>query len=109
MRSGKLSFEVNFLRFSGSHIKTKGFWIGFFIKWISVLSMALKIKKRTVLSFIYGFLSTGLCFAGDQAEGIPEVKPLTEEERNWLSSYPDIKLAPDPEFKPIEFIDEMGK
>ena len=65
------SFEVNFLRFSGSHIKTKGFWIGFFIKWISVLSMALKIKKRAVLSFIYGFLSMGLCFAGDQAEGIP--------------------------------------
>ena len=71
--------------------------------------MALKIKKRAILSFIYGFLSTGLYFAGDQAEGIPEVKPLTEEERNWLSSYPDIKLAPDPEFNPIEFIDEMGK
>ena len=34
---------------------------------------------------------------------------LTLAEKNWLTSHPTIKLAPDPEFLPIEYIDEDGK
>lgn len=34
--------------------------------------------------------------------------PLTETERAWLQAHPTIRLAPDPEFKPIEFFDEDG-
>lgn len=30
---------------------------------------------------------------------------LTEAERAWLMAHPVIRLAPDPEFKPIEFFD----
>ena len=34
--------------------------------------------------------------------------PLTPEERSWLAEHPVIRLAPDPDFPPIEFIDEDG-
>jgi signal transduction histidine kinase/CheY-like chemotaxis protein len=33
---------------------------------------------------------------------------LSVEEKQWLSEHPSINLAPDPEFLPIEFIDEKG-
>lgn len=33
---------------------------------------------------------------------------LTQQERDWLESHPVIKLAPDPDFPPIEFLDENG-
>ena len=33
---------------------------------------------------------------------------LTTAERAWLVEHPVIRLAPDPDFAPIEFIDEMG-
>nr|WP_321501891.1 transporter substrate-binding domain-containing protein [uncultured Dethiosulfovibrio sp.] len=34
---------------------------------------------------------------------------LTEEERAWLREHPVIKLAPDRDFAPVEFIDEDGE
>lgn len=43
------------------------------------------------------------------AASAPEtVTPLTAEERAWLADHPVIRLAPDPDFPPIEFIDEEG-
>lgn len=33
---------------------------------------------------------------------------LTPEEQAWLADHPVIRLAPDPDFPPIEFIDEAG-
>jgi len=33
---------------------------------------------------------------------------LTPEERAWLQAHPVIRLAPDPEFRPIEFFDQNG-
>ncbi len=33
---------------------------------------------------------------------------LTPSEKDWLRNHPVIRLAPDPEFKPIEFFDEKG-
>ncbi len=33
---------------------------------------------------------------------------LTAEERAWLADHPEIRLAPDPDFPPIEFIDDDG-
>jgi diguanylate cyclase (GGDEF)-like protein/PAS domain S-box-containing protein len=35
--------------------------------------------------------------------------PLTAAERAWLTEHPVIRLAPDPDFPPIEFIDEQGR
>ena len=39
----------------------------------------------------------------------PEEYRLTEDEKAWLKAHPVIRLAPDPEFQPIEFFDENGK
>ena len=33
---------------------------------------------------------------------------LTDNEKAWLTAHPIIRLAPDPEFKPIEFFDKDG-
>lgn len=33
---------------------------------------------------------------------------LTKDETAWLKAHPVIRLAPDPEFKPIEFFDQNG-
>ena len=33
---------------------------------------------------------------------------LTQQEQDWLSAHPLIRLAPDPDFPPIEFIDQAG-
>jgi PAS domain S-box-containing protein len=33
---------------------------------------------------------------------------LTAEERSWLAAHPRIRLAPDPDFPPVEFFDEKG-
>jgi hypothetical protein len=33
---------------------------------------------------------------------------LSAKEKTWLASHPNIKLAPDPEFVPIEYFDENG-
>lgn len=38
----------------------------------------------------------------------PETTALTAEERAWLKSHPVLRLAPDPEFKPIEYFDQNG-
>jgi len=34
---------------------------------------------------------------------------LTQEEREWLSQHPVLRLAPDPNFPPIEYFDETGR
>jgi signal transduction histidine kinase/ABC-type amino acid transport substrate-binding protein len=33
---------------------------------------------------------------------------LTQKEKVWLQDHPEIKLSPDPDFLPIEYIDEKG-
>ena len=33
---------------------------------------------------------------------------LTPEEQAWLTEHPDIRLAPDPDFQPIEYLDNTG-
>lgn len=48
-------------------------------------------------------------FASAWAVQAPDISvPLTPEERAWLAEHPVIRLAPDPDFPPIEFIDEEG-
>ena len=42
------------------------------------------------------------------ASAIETPVSLTPEEHSWLSEHPVIRLAPDPDFPPIEFIDEDG-
>ncbi|MBF0302491.1 MAG: transporter substrate-binding domain-containing protein, partial [Desulfamplus sp.] len=39
---------------------------------------------------------------------IPNSVKLTDLEKEWIKAHPVIRLAPDPEFQPIEFFDENG-
>ena len=45
-------------------------------------------------------------FAEDTKVNLPNF--LTPKEKQWLSEHPSINLAPDPEFLPIEYIDNQG-
>jgi len=56
------------------------------------------------LLFIILILSPGWIFAIDAKKH----DILTPQERDWLDSHPVIKLGPDPDFPPIEYLDENG-
>ncbi|WP_224982983.1 PAS domain S-box protein [Geomonas agri] len=59
----------------------------------------------TAVFLLVTVLSTLLCDAG-----IAQTKvQLSLEEQQWLQRHPVIRLAPDPDFKPIEFFDEQGR
>jgi signal transduction histidine kinase/ABC-type amino acid transport substrate-binding protein len=59
--------------------------------------------------FVVGVLAiSNPCYAAQGSSGNPGEDLLTKQERNWLSSHPEITLAPDPIFLPIEFIDKQG-
>ena len=40
--------------------------------------------------------------------GAPVQLRLTEQERQWLEQNPVIRMAPDPDFPPLEFFDIQG-
>ena len=67
----------------------------------------MKIMKQTLL-----FLTLLLC-GPTLASGIEPAQEmevnLSEEEKKWLQAHPEIRLSPDPDFLPIEYIDESGK
>ncbi len=59
----------------------------------------------TCFLFILFLLSPGWAYAAiDQKHDI-----LTPHERDWLERHPVIRLAPDPDFPPIEYLDENGR
>lgn len=59
------------------------------------------------LTFLLAFQSTPVL--GEVKSPASKIKVnLTPEERTWLQDHPEIKLSPDPDFLPIEFIDQSG-
>ncbi|MBD3239646.1 MAG: transporter substrate-binding domain-containing protein, partial [Chitinivibrionales bacterium] len=42
------------------------------------------------------------------ADTAPKLPNLTPDERQWLDEHPVIRFAPDPDFPPIEWIDDSG-
>jgi small-conductance mechanosensitive channel len=63
-----------------------------------------------VLSWLLIAILT-LALPGTQAVAEPSNSAqiaLTQQELDWLSTHPLIRLAPDPDFAPIEFIDQAG-
>ena len=49
-----------------------------------------------------------LAFPVSAADNTSSTVNLTEAERQWLKAHPVITLAPDPDFKPIEYFDRNG-
>ncbi|MHB8829046.1 MAG: response regulator [Syntrophales bacterium] len=54
------------------------------------------------------FFTALLAFPAIAADNSPGVVKLTPAERQWLESHTVITLAPDPDFKPIEYLDKNG-
>jgi len=54
--------------------------------------------------FLFSFNEPPYVFGESEGRG----KFLTKQELAWLDNHPVIRLAPDPQFQPIEFIDENG-
>ncbi|MBI5556529.1 MAG: transporter substrate-binding domain-containing protein [Deltaproteobacteria bacterium] len=46
--------------------------------------------------------------AGENKSPLPPSVSLTPAEQDWLAAHPVIRLAPDPEFAPIEYFDRAG-
>ncbi len=72
----------------------------------------LKYIKNLLLiaAFFLVFINTSSCFPALSAAPTPPAPiPLTPAERSWLQQHPVIRLAPDPEFRPIEFFDRQGQ
>ena len=59
----------------------------------------------TAMFLLVTVLAMLLCDAGMAQTSVQ----LSIEEQQWLQRHPIIKLAPDPDFKPIEFFDENGQ
>ncbi|GFE59426.1 PAS domain S-box protein [Geobacter sp. AOG2] len=53
-------------------------------------------------------LAVLLCFVASAVGNPTSTVPLTDAELQWLKNHPRITLAPDPDFKPIEFFDKNG-
>ena len=68
-----------------------------------------RVKKANFKILIAYFSLAFLCSAQVQDDETKVPIQLTAQERNWLSKHPEIRLAPDPEFLPIEYIDENGE
>jgi PAS domain S-box-containing protein len=64
-------------------------------------------KIILLLCFVVGLVTLGtrVPMAGETG-GAGDV--LTSPEREWLKAHPVIRLAPDPQFKPIEYFDSNG-
>ncbi len=70
------------------------------------------MKYRTVVLILLlalCFLAEGLLpFSRQSYADVSGSIVLTSEEREWLKNHPVLRLAPDPDFKPIEYFDESG-
>jgi len=71
------------------------------------------IKKRsrwlwlTGALFLFVALATAAVWNRNPAKEHPEL--LSAAERAWLKDHPVIRLAPDPDFPPVEYINENGR
>ena len=77
-------------------------------------------KKKGSWSLHFNFRKSNLCFllsiiflcfvliSEAQSPKEENLIQLTPYERNWLSKHPVIRIAPDPYFPPIEWIDDNG-
>lgn len=68
------------------------------------------MDRRWLMVFIIGVLLRMPATAAIAAEpAVGAGLGLTAAEQVWLARHPVIRLAPDPDFPPIEFIDSNGR
>ncbi len=72
--------------------------------------MRFSMKSLRVLLVISGLLLlSALGNGGNAGDTQAAAIALTAAERQWLNDHPVIKLAPDPDFKPIEYFSKDGR
>ena len=74
--------------------------------------MKLKIKliKLSLCFFLLALIVPGQALLAQETSFKPQLGlNLTQKEKVWLQDHPEIKLSPDPDFPPIEFIDSSGE
>lgn len=73
--------------------------------------VGMTVSSHICILFFLGLMEvlplSGISPAQDR-KGDPLIT-LTESEQKWLADHPVIRLAPDPEFQPIEFFDSDGR
>jgi len=72
-------------------------------------AMLTSMRKRALLLCTWGALFSFLVGSGAVLYAMKESSdPLTAQERTWVAAHPVIRLAPDPDFAPVEYLDENG-
>jgi len=64
---------------------------------------------RHVFKLLLWFLIFPISCGIKASEPKTALIPLTDQERSWLEAHPVLRVAPDPDFPPIEFYDENGQ
>ncbi|MDA3901702.1 MAG: transporter substrate-binding domain-containing protein [Spirochaetes bacterium] len=65
----------------------------------------IKALLSSILLILPIFLAINKPLFSDKSEKFAPKTLLTDEEHEWLANHPIIRLAPDPEFRPIEYFD----
>lgn len=68
----------------------------------------MKLLNLILVFLLSALIMQGSSAFGKEAEQELEIN-LTQTEKDWLQAHPEIRLSPDPDFLPIEYIDESGK
>ena len=69
-------------------------------------------SRRALVGFLSAVLCAGILTASpseDAAPSSPILHSLSPEERQWLTDHPEITVAQDPNWPPVEFIDASGE
>ena len=73
----------------------------------------MNVRDTRTGTFLQNRLTAGLLLLGQMLlSGIVLAAPLesqlSDQERAWLAAHPQVRVGPDPEYRPIEFFDEQG-
>jgi signal transduction histidine kinase len=66
-------------------------------------------SRRCLQAFLSLWCLATLISAGADLDGSFSPSLLTAEERRWLEAHPTIRVAPTPDYHPLEYFDSVGK
>ena len=73
------------------------------------LKLKIKLIQLSLCFFLFALIVPDQALLAQETSFKPQLGlNLTQEELVWLQDHPEIKLSPDPDFLPIEYIDAKG-
>ena len=73
-----------------------------------IIKRTMCMQKWARMLCLVFFLSASVGASWTFGKETSSATPLTDNEKAWIAAHPTIRLVPDSEFRPIEFIDEKG-